>query len=256
MEPLEFHLSEWHRDARGYRLEDEPHEPVPQRRAPTEGLVLPEGLSLFFAIAWHQADPAPRIVRDGGTLVAYQPSGNLTEILVEFMNAPPTPEGALDFVNRYGPLTHAGHDNQGESVQAVIANVALMNRVYESWSAADKYRGMGQVLGADGFGIAGVLDTRIIFDQVKKAPRVRLTVKNLITALWARLFEILISDVVLRRCAHCNALFTAGVGTGRRGDARFCSDEHHVRFNSLKRSQSGSNSQSPRRRGRPRRVST
>jgi len=39
-----------------------------------------------------------------------------------------------------------------------------------------------------------------------------------------------------RACAHCGAMFEAGRGAGRRADAKFCSDEHRVAFNSLKRS--------------------
>jgi len=36
--------------------------------------------------------------------------------------------------------------------------------------------------------------------------------------------------------ANVAAFFEAGRGTGRRLDAKFCSDEHRIAFNSLKRS--------------------
>ena len=39
-----------------------------------------------------------------------------------------------------------------------------------------------------------------------------------------------------RQCGYCLNWFEAGVGTGRRADARYCSNEHQILFNSRKRS--------------------
>ena len=37
-------------------------------------------------------------------------------------------------------------------------------------------------------------------------------------------------------CRHCGEMFASGAGTGRRGDAVFCSNEHKIRYYSLQRS--------------------
>jgi hypothetical protein len=39
-----------------------------------------------------------------------------------------------------------------------------------------------------------------------------------------------------RLCKHCGAIFEVGPGAGRRADAKFCSDEHKIVFNSRRRS--------------------
>lgn len=36
-------------------------------------------------------------------------------------------------------------------------------------------------------------------------------------------------------CQHCREIFPVGPGTGRRLDAIFCSNDHRVRYHSLKR---------------------
>jgi len=55
-------------------------------------------------------------------------------------------------------------------------------------------------------------------------------------ALWLQFGQAMMREGQLRLCPHCAHWFETGLGTGRRKDARFCSDEHRVTFNSLKRS--------------------
>jgi hypothetical protein len=244
MEGPEFGVKEWFRDARGYRLESEEGLDLmaDARKAASEWIGLPEALDQYFYSEGEGA-PAPpplRIVRNGGSLIAYQPSNSLNEILLELLNTPATPEGARDFVNRFGPLTTHGFENDGEHVAATMNTIKWLNIVADEWLAREDTDAIGQLFGPDGFSLSGVVDATIIYDQPKKTPQTIITFKHLATLLWAYLFKILMSDdVVLRRCAQCNNLFSAGVGTGRRGDAKFCSDEHRSLFHNLKRSPRG-----------------
>jgi hypothetical protein len=241
MAGIEFTVKEWFRDARGYRLESAEGLDLLSRAraAATELITLPEAFRMFEGERGESA-PSLRIVGNGGALIPYQPSNSLDEILVELLNTPATPEGARHFVNRFGPLTSHGFESDGEHITAVTNTIGWMNIVTDAWLARGGDDAIGQIFGPDGFELCGVHDTRVIYDQPKRTPRLVLTFKHLATLLWARLFDILMGDTaVLRRCAQCNNLFTAGVGTGRRGDAKFCSDEHRALFHSLKRTPAG-----------------
>jgi hypothetical protein len=237
MERPEFTVKEWFRDALGYRLEGAqgPDQVAHARRMASEWIELPEGFSRF-ENKEGDGGPSLRIVRNGGTLIPYQPANNLDEIFLDLLNTSPTPEAALDFVNRFGPLTSHGHESAGEHTTAVTATIKWLNLVIDAWLARGDNDAIGQIFGPDGFGLRGAHETRIIYDHPKKAPRMVMVFNHLSTLLWAHLFEILMGDgVVLRRCAQCNNIFTAGVGTGRRGDAKFCSDEHRAVFHNSRR---------------------
>ena len=95
-------------------------------------------------------------------------------------------------------------------------------------------RSLAKHLGADGISLTGV-EVRLFFDERTQSLRTQQVAHDLRFALTLRLYKVMVSDVVLRRCGYCNALFTAGLGTGRHLNAKFCSDEHRVLFNSLKR---------------------
>lgn len=45
-----------------------------------------------------------------------------------------------------------------------------------------------------------------------------------------------IREPVTRTCPYCGTVFPVGPGTGHKADAIFCSPDHRVAFNSLKRS--------------------
>jgi hypothetical protein len=59
---------------------------------------------------------------------------------------------------------------------------------------------------------------------------------NFLEALRLQLFQKLSGQAHLRSCAYCAHWFEVGPGTGRRLDAKFCTDRHRILFNSLKRS--------------------
>jgi len=248
-------LLDWSRDARGYRLEeplqnallgDIPYVPL--------SVALPEGF-----LARHPSSGAQtRIIRQGGSLVPCGWPLSLDSAVQAFLNKPATPEGMLEFVNGFGALTREGNlMGIGEPVAAAITLHAAMNGIVDAAATLDrveKRRACAQFLGADGIRLSGV-EVRLIFDEQAQALRTLQITHDLATALWLRLIIWLESDAILRRCSHCHAIFTAGAGTGRDAKARFCSDEHRIRFNSLKRTPKPKTSpDQARRRGHPRKA--
>ena len=199
-----------------------------------------------------------RIVRIGTghgpkNLPLFQPLS--TDLLFRiFANIATTPEGALDFVQRYGPLT--GWD--GDIVSEVTFQAEYMRGVLEVWAGKQKHPdrslaalvsgrhmrvGRGQVgpgkplvVSPYDTGSSSSLNAKVIWDPFAKALKWELRPASLLDALWLQLGQALTADVQFRKCEHCTEFFVAGRGTGRRLDAKFCSDEHRIAFNSFKRS--------------------
>jgi hypothetical protein len=212
---------EWWRDAKGYCLVDAmpPKEPRP------EGLIL----------VGYSGEPQ-RVVRLGGALLPYRPLAEFGDVLfVEFARSAHDPHGVLDFIERFGPLTEAGLDaGQGEDVSRLIEHAEAMH----SWLDACRNGNMAalpRMIGPEGIRLSRI-DTVLTVDPITRAPRIRLTTESLLAALWLQLGQALSEGAVVQQCRHCGTLFEAGPGTRRRVDAKFCSEEHRIAFNSLKRS--------------------
>jgi hypothetical protein len=235
---------EWWRDARGYRLEEEQGTRFrdPTREPPLGGVNPPyDAASAFnFPEGWWAAQPKipGRIVRAGGRQISYRPIEMLDQIFNAYINTEPTPQGLLGFINRFGPFTRFGLDeNFGESVEFAINNLNYTTDLIEAFGKTDKAdqrRALATQLGPDGL-VTPSIKVRVLFDEQTQTLRTEHVVQDLASALWLRLLEIQASDIVMRKCGHCGAWFTAGMGTGRHLNARFCTDEHRIAFNSLKR---------------------
>ena len=65
--------------------------------------------------------------------------------------------------------------------------------------------------------------------------RMAMIANSLIAGMWLQLAQKLSGSAKFRFCELCGAPFEVGPGTGRRGDAQFCSDTHRIEFNSRKR---------------------
>jgi hypothetical protein len=140
-----------------------------------------------------------------------------------------TPQGALDFVHRYGPLTWEGWDEaKGDLVLLIQVNAVAMRALLD---ATQNGRSKPGVEAPD-----ITVHATVIWDQAAKAPRWCFRPNTLLDALWLQFGQEVTRGVKMQTCQHCGAWFQAGAGTGRRADAKFCSDEHRVTFNSLKRS--------------------
>jgi len=179
----------WHRDQAGYKLLSE------TSRTPA------------------------RIVGKGGLQKPYRPLEEFPALLRVFANVQKTPGGVLDFVEKFGRLTH---DPKGESVPTVIGWARLMEER------------LPRVVGRQEDIPHNNLEAHLVTDR--HGIRLEFRPSTLIDALWLQLGQELSGGTKILRCIHCHQMFRAGPGTGRRADATFCCDEHRIRFNSLERS--------------------
>ena len=173
-----------------------------------------------------------RIVRHGGKLVPYKPLEMIDTLYLVYASIK-TANEAFDFVSRYGPLTNWGLDvDEGEKIPRILAGAWQMRRLV---AHAKERRFIEAHVSPYGYGI-GFLEASLVSDSERSPPRLALKPLQFETALFLQGAQALSSGATVRRCRHCGAWFECGPGTDRRLDAKFCSDEHRVAFNSLKRS--------------------
>jgi hypothetical protein len=222
---------EWLRDDAGYNyVPAAPGNPDPSEMSPLYELIEP------IRRVVSGGKPA-RIVRRGGNLVPYRPletgGGKLYQI---FATLGSTEEELVEFINRFGPLTQYGNEKCGEELLHGLSAASVMrDLLFCSVSERATYFSK--------FGKEGVawsrIDVALTFNPMTNKSQFRLTPPNLVNALWLELGQALSSDASIRNCLHCGGWFEAGPGTGRREDAKFCSDPHRIAFNSRKRSKGG-----------------
>jgi hypothetical protein len=270
---------QWYRDAKGYKLVDTPRPDDPEEVAKlrnTAPVSWPVPAQIIFRssqsgsglpvhpLTWRDAlgHPIPRIVRLGGDLVPYRPLDILDDIFRAFINIPVSndyekmAEDALDFVDRFGPLSREGLDeNLGDLVGGnggAIHDLCDMNQYIDARLDEDGTK-IRQLLGEVEIEVTGIVP-RLSYDPGTRSPKLRFQIPNLKTALCLHLMHSFDSGAAYRRCAweKCGRVFEAGVGTGRRADSKFCSDQHRIAFNSIHRTAAASRTPQ-RRRGRPRR---
>jgi hypothetical protein len=83
--------------------------------------------------------------------------------------------------------------------------------------------------------------TAHIIPNSKSGLQVRIITDVLIGGLWWQLTQKLSGVAAIRTCQYCSAPFESGPGTGKHIDAKFCSNEHNVRYFSLARTASRKN---------------
>jgi hypothetical protein len=198
---------EWSRDAKGYRLE------------------------------------RGRIVGNGGKRLAYRPLDEFPTLYNVFAKTPQTPKGALDFVQKFGRLTGL---NDGDDVRKVVSNIDLVSIVLSMRGKLPKHDGPFEYIAptaetgtvvVSGIPLRGKLSASLAPDPTTGAWKLKLEPPSLLDAIWLQLGQAITSDADLRLCIQCGNPFEAGGKSGRRADAKFCSDECRVNYNSLKRSQ-------------------
>jgi hypothetical protein len=169
----------------------------------------------------------------GGKLTAYRPLDAFRTLFILFAHLY-TPEDVLDFVRRFGPLTHAGlNPRNGELADGVLAHARAMREYLMHLVGGSRTKKLLAVAQLNPF---AELEVTLAVDPVDKTPTLRLAPSSLLDALWLQAAQKLMRGSAVGLCQHCGRLFEAGIGTARRKDAKFCSDEHRSAFNSLKRS--------------------
>ena len=194
----------WYRDPKGYRL------------IPAKPIRLRKGQSILDA---PPGDTQPaRIVRNGGALQSYKPLVDefLSTRVVEQFIAITSEQGMLEFVKTFGPLTHNGLRGKGEIVPALIDQAKTMSEVIHGRIVAMPLNKLNAAIITDNIGL-----------------RLKVSPANLLDALWLQLAQS--NRHSFRQCSQCGKSFVIGSGH-RRTDAKFCSDDCRIEFNSLRRS--------------------
>ena len=173
-----------------------------------------------------------RIVRRGGELRVYRPFERVNGLFLPFSKFALTAEGLMEFISQYGPMTREGNENSGEDVIIGIGHARTMSEFLTEYrtDARGCFAKYAQGLGWSR------MDVALTFNATTGRPQMMSRPSSLVNALWFELAAYLTGDAHLIACRHCGGWFVVGRGTGRRLDAIFCTDEHRVAFNSLKRS--------------------
>jgi hypothetical protein len=195
-------------DTKGYKI-------VPAKRPPRQpGQSEAARVLSSTSRNWAEA----RIVGIGGEPRAVQLS-NYPLLFSKFANVK-TPEELLKFITEYGLLT----GRKGDEIPPLLDEATFMKEGFKSrgrslpaWTMAN-------------------LSASLLRDKTKGTVSVKISPVRLLDALWLQLGQALSEGAEWRQCKHCGDWFPVGGNSGRRLVARFCSDEHRIKFNSLERS--------------------
>jgi hypothetical protein len=161
-----------------------------------------------------------------------------------------TPEDVLGFVHKFGRLTLDDLGAQkgiiGDSVKSVLSDAKMISLALGmlgphmgkmgKWEGPFEYdvpQIGGRVTG--GIPLRGKLTASLSPNPVTGAWELRLQPPTLLDAIWLQLGSDLTGNAALRACAQCGEWFEAGAGSGRRADAKFCSDHCRIEFNNQRR---------------------
>jgi hypothetical protein len=220
----------WHKDAKGYALEDHGK----------------YGL-------W--------IARRGGELVPFYPlrggfafkafsNVSTPKDLIEFMNC----YGFLSSVNGCGPAffrvetgklyaIKGAPEPSGEDVREHLESAGFFREILGASprralsAGASRRRALSPGAGAwaENLGSDGIGEIQMLFDK-HGSLRPVLKPTSLMSGLFWQLISFKQAGAQYRSCQYCGSIFQVGVGSGRRTGAIFCSDEHKIEFHSRKRS--------------------
>jgi hypothetical protein len=177
------------------------------------------------------------VIRKGKPSDEVKPCEPLKNVLCYlFANKVAAPESVLKFVRDYGPVTDQGND-QGDPVREVIWHAEKMRDLFELMRQERRPKGVKDAPLIRMKGIPVIrMNTTIDWDSTTNSPRWVIRPQTLLDVLWLQCGQAITRDGQIQACALCGEWFETGRGTGRRSDATFCSDEHRVHYNSLKRS--------------------
>jgi hypothetical protein len=236
---------EWWCDRAGYRMERVAIDPPVLFHAPTRAPepILPNtnpigrcGIAyhpLGSWRLWSRDGTLLHIKGNGGAAKRYRPL-EVFETLCDQFAKIKTSEDVLSFVEKFGPLTKDGlYSEKGEIVEGVLIHATAMNVLFNALSGKPIRRQMLlRHLQENPF---ADLEVTLGMDVGFKELRLRFRPACLLDALWLQAIQRFAGDAIVRRCQQCGQWFEAGPGTGRRLDAKFCSDKHRVNFNNARR---------------------
>jgi hypothetical protein len=178
-----------------------------------------------------------RVVANSNDYETYRPLDEYSTLYKIFADQCRTQKGVLGFTEKFGPLsTHPGtlltiralglagaRGTVGDLVRDVIEQADLMNKYLSGYS-----RGIPQI---------PLTNIEAVLVPDDQTVRIKLSPSRLIDAIWLQMAQASTSGRGIAECLHCGNWFEVGPGTGRRADAKFCSDQHRIEFHSQARSQ-------------------
>jgi hypothetical protein len=218
MYPFKVHLN-WFKDSAGYRLEDD--------------------LGSYGA----------HIVGNGGQLVPFSPFDGNDTVFADFASVTSS-SSLLHFVEKYGLLGEPAYDveidrgrtkhitfGRDEDVDSYLQTALLFRKILEQsgkgWRRLPSSLAglIGEALWEEPLG-----DVTLVGDR-RQGFRMVLTANSLMSGLWLQLGQTVSDRAKFQTCAlpSCGQIFEVGSTSGRRADARFCSDVHRIEFNSRNR---------------------
>ena len=232
MEARPYFDFEWQRDDRdsaGYRLTP----PVPERKPAIREPMMHPLWGFPVSATLVQMAPSPeqpaRIFHRGGNLKPYRPLRWFPKLHKEFAEKVQSDQSLLAFIGKFGPLTLGGLDpGTGENVPLLLEHASSM-RGFLALSTEE----LVEQIGRDRLKLLP-LETTMIVDPETRSLQLSLTPPDLLCALWLQLGQFL-DGTDRRQCLYCKEPFEVGPGTGRRQDAKFCSDQHRTRYHNRQR---------------------
>jgi hypothetical protein len=201
------------------------------------------------------------IVRKGrkdDPLEPWRPLDRTADLFLIFAKSANTLDGLLNFVQEFGPVRHNGQSSLGEpATDAIHAAKQMESLLQKHWREPSMAKRRQADLPPfisparwtrDRELSPAYLSATVVWDFTTNTLQWQFRPNTLLDGLWLQLGMFLMRGAKLMVCEHCGLFFTAGIGTGRRVVARFCSDEHRIAHNSEKRS--SKSSEQPRRGGR------
>ena len=132
----------------------------------------------------------------------------------------------LNFIKKFGRLADERTDEgAGDSVHYLLDQAKHMQVSIEFFEKRKRLP------------VAQVFDlkAKVIVNRTGRVEKMLLP-QTLLQALWLQFIYTPLGGMKLLECKYCHEQFWAGPGTDRRADAKFCSLDHQVLFNSRKRS--------------------
>lgn len=210
--------------------------------ADTKGFHIPGNIDLN---AYDLIPLDQRVVRNGGPLQKYQPE-KIERLFDEFLLVR-TPADLLQFVSCRGPLTRDGFyleasddhfrelderfssSNEGEELHLGLERAGRFRDVLKEKQRPSRVARSFEAFQLERYQVQ-------IFPDVKRGIQFKFFPENLLDYLTLRLAHAVLALPAYSSCLCCGDFFAKGVGTKRRGDAQFCSDQHRIDYNSQKRS--------------------
>ncbi len=146
----------------------------------------------------------------------YRPLEERSALFMEFAEVPKTPEGVLEFADRYGLIeSHFGPDcafwyPHIDAVAHVVASWrhGAGKSFVEAWNALP----------------LGICATRLVDRGRGAPPALAMVPASLLSAIYLQLGQTVANANDVTQCRWCATWFVHGTGTGRRRTALYCSD--------------------------------